>query len=78
LLGSVVGAFRGNQASTSQVAWSDAIVPVGNGKRSESNSSEMIISSINHHGQQIPGADISGNKNRYEERLKLVLISKTL
>ncbi|KAL9372446.1 hypothetical protein Peur_034690 [Populus x canadensis] len=31
--------------------------------RSESNSSEMIISSINHDGQQIPGADISGSKN---------------
>nr|TKS00067.1 hypothetical protein D5086_0000186770 [Populus alba] len=40
-----------------------AIVPVGNGKRSESNSSEMIISSIDHDGQQIPGADISGSKN---------------
>ncbi|KAG6753912.1 hypothetical protein POTOM_041919 [Populus tomentosa] len=40
-----------------------AIVPVGNGKRSGSNSSEMIISSIDHDGQQIPGADISGSKN---------------
>lgn len=58
-----MGALRGNQVSTSQVSWSDAIVPVGNGKRSESNSSEMIISSINHDGQQIPGADISGSKN---------------
>ncbi|KAF9671397.1 hypothetical protein SADUNF_Sadunf12G0043200 [Salix dunnii] len=61
LLGSAVGAFRGSQVSTSQVAWSDAIVPVGNGKGSESNS-EMIISSINHDGQQTPGADISGTK----------------
>ncbi|KAI9384403.1 hypothetical protein POPTR_012G058550v4 [Populus trichocarpa] len=68
-----VGAFRGNQASTSQVAWSDAIVPVGNGKRSESNSSEMIISSINHHGQQIPGADISGRKDP-----KQLALDKTL
>lgn len=58
-----MGALRGNQVSTSQVFWSGAIVPVGNGKRSESNSSEMIISSINHDGQQIPGADISGSKN---------------
>lgn len=63
LLGLVVGAFRGSQVSTSQAAWSDTIVPVGNGKASESNSSEMIISSINHDGQQIPGADISGSKN---------------
>ncbi|KAJ6672596.1 hypothetical protein OIU85_013889 [Salix viminalis] len=63
LLGSVVGAFRGSQVSTSQVAWSDAFVPAGDGKGSESNSSEMIISSINHDGQQIPGADISGSKN---------------
>lgn len=63
LLGSVVGAFWGSQVSTSQVAWSDAFVPVGDGKGSESNSSEMIISSINHDGQQIPGADISGSKN---------------
>lgn len=58
-----MGALRGNQVSTSQVFWSDAIVPVENGRRSESNSSEMIISSINHDGQQIPGADISGSKN---------------
>lgn len=28
LLGSAVGAFRGSQVSPSQVAWSDAIVPV--------------------------------------------------
>ncbi|KAB5531857.1 hypothetical protein DKX38_018527 [Salix brachista] len=59
----LMGAFRGSQVSTSQAAWSDAIVPVGNGKGSESNSPEMIISSINHDGQQIPGADISGSKN---------------
>lgn len=57
---SVVGVSGVSQVSASSISGSAAIAPIGSGKRSESNSLEMVTSSINH-DEQIPGADISGS-----------------
>ncbi|CAK7323147.1 unnamed protein product [Dovyalis caffra] len=52
LLDSVVGVLGGSQVSASSISGLDAIVSL-----------EMVTSSINHDGQQIPRADISGSKS---------------
>ncbi|KAF9667633.1 hypothetical protein SADUNF_Sadunf15G0043900 [Salix dunnii] len=62
LLDSVVGVSGVSQVSASSISSSAAIVSIGCGNGSESNSLEMVTSSINH-VELIPGADISDSKN---------------
>ncbi|KAG5221790.1 C3HC zinc finger [Salix suchowensis] len=62
LLDSAVGVSGVSQVSASSISSSAAIITIGCGKGSESNSLEMVTSSINH-VELIPGEDISGSKN---------------